>query len=240
MTGPTQPGEATLVPLDRLVLDQRVQVRPTLDEAALERYAAAYQDRGARALPAVTAYATADGLLLSDGFHRVEAASRAGLVALPVEVREGQWSDAYEHAVIANTAHGVPLDSAARWHAVHRTKELHPGWDVRRIARFVGTSPMSVSRDLKRRAPARRNRPRPQRPVLSALDRLAALTRPVGRQRPEKWASALIEEHLLAYAEQRQPPPDLQPMIDRLGLLLVYLKKRKAAFPGVSLEVPDD
>jgi hypothetical protein len=240
MTAPIHPVDSTLMPLDRLVLDERVQVRPRLDEGALERYAAVYQDEGAEALPAVTAYATDDGLLLSDGFHRVEAASRAGLLALPVEVRAGRWSDAYEHAITANTAHGLPLDSVARWHAVHRSKELHPGWDVRRIARFVGTSPMSVSRDLKRREPTRRSKPRPQRPVLSTLDRLAALTRPVGRQKPDRWASTLIEEHLQAYAEHRQPPPDLQPVIDRLGLLLEYLKKRKAAFPGISLEVPDD
>jgi len=75
---------------------------------------------------------------LLDGWHRVEAAKRAGVYSLPV-----QWADAKEEelfalAVKANMVHGVKLSREERYKAIHRLQR--EAWTHERIAAFFGCS----------------------------------------------------------------------------------------------------
>jgi ParB-like chromosome segregation protein Spo0J len=100
-----------VIDLASLVIDQKVQVRPSLDGHAVAQYAAAYHEHGAEALGRITVYDSDQGRLLVDGFHRVTAARRLGLEQLPAEVRRGTWLDALEAAVMENVAHGMRIPS---------------------------------------------------------------------------------------------------------------------------------
>ena len=96
--------------LDDLTVADVVQVRVDgLQPEVVDDYAAVYAAGGR--LPAVVAfYDERDGrLYLADGFHRVAAASRAGLTTIEVEVRPGGLTAAVEYAEEANLQHGLRL-----------------------------------------------------------------------------------------------------------------------------------
>ena len=60
------------------------QVRTGMDDDTVERYAEIYRTRGADGLPAVQVAALSEGgEYVTDGHHRIKAASRAGLELLP-------------------------------------------------------------------------------------------------------------------------------------------------------------
>lgn len=48
-----------------------------------------------------------DTMLLADGFHRVEAAHRAGRTHVEAEVRAGTRQDVLDYAAVANARHGT-------------------------------------------------------------------------------------------------------------------------------------
>lgn len=90
---------------------------------------------------------------LADGFHRIEAAQRAGLSDYPVEVLRGSKRDAILRAAGANSQHGLRRTNADKRQAVElllRDEEWRQ-WSDRKIAdvcavgnKFVG----DVRRDL--------------------------------------------------------------------------------------------
>jgi hypothetical protein len=79
---------------------------------------------------------------LADGFHRVSAASRAGLTDIPAEVREGGQRDALLHACGANLTHGVRLTILDKRYAVRILLDdtEWSQWSDREIARQCGVS----------------------------------------------------------------------------------------------------
>ncbi len=56
----------------------------------------------ARAVSPVVVFETAEGLLLADGFHRVEAARRRGATTVDAEIRQGSFRDVVRYAAMAN------------------------------------------------------------------------------------------------------------------------------------------
>lgn len=75
---------------------------------------------------------------LLDGWHRVEAAQRAGVYSLPVHWVEAKEEELFAHAVKFNLGHGLRLSKEERLKAVARLAQ--EGWTPERITEFLGCS----------------------------------------------------------------------------------------------------
>ncbi len=65
------------------------------------------------ALPPVVVFDTEEGLLLTDGYHRVAAAQQRGEQTIDAEVRHGSREDALRYAAELGAAQrGIPLQDA--------------------------------------------------------------------------------------------------------------------------------
>ena len=135
-----------LLPIDRIRTDGGTQSRVQLDWIATGEYAVAMQD-GAVFPPVVVFYDGTD-YWLADGFHRIQAATQAGLTEFPADVRQGTVRDAVLHSVGANASHGVRRTNADKRAAVLRLLEDAEwrGWSNEEIARRTAVSSRTVSR----------------------------------------------------------------------------------------------
>lgn len=129
------------VPLDEINAAAAVQIRSQLNQEAIEQYKDILDQ-----MPPIDLFLTkTHGLVLADGFHRVEAARRVDRNELRAIITEGTLGDAMEWAVIANLKHGQPLRRGERHEAIVRLKRLHPGWSGVKIAKAMGISGAAVS-----------------------------------------------------------------------------------------------
>jgi hypothetical protein len=79
-----------------------------LDEDKVSRYAQILDQ-----LPPVVVFESDDGLLLVDGYHRMEAARRLGRTVVRAQVRQGSREDALRFAVdLAAVERGMSKDQA--------------------------------------------------------------------------------------------------------------------------------
>jgi len=82
------------------------QARLGLTEEAVRNYELAY--RAGKSLPALEVFEVDGELIVVDGFHRIEAAKRADVATLPVEiVGKGTMAEAEWEALGKNHSHGV-------------------------------------------------------------------------------------------------------------------------------------
>jgi hypothetical protein len=112
----TEPDTHELVPLASLRLDGGTQPRVSMDTELIAEYAERMvwdEARGAIVDPegkpweAITVYQDGEGeCWLADGFHRAEAARRAGHERIQADVRAGRLEDAFVFSLGANQAHG--------------------------------------------------------------------------------------------------------------------------------------
>jgi hypothetical protein len=74
---------------------------------------------------------------LADGFHRLRARERVGLLTIPVLIRPGTRRDAVLYSVGANATHGLPRTNADKRRAVETllTDSEWGQWSDREIAR---------------------------------------------------------------------------------------------------------
>ena len=91
---------------------------------------------------------------LADGFHRVEAATLAGLVEIAADVRQGTARDARLFGLGANKTHGLRLTNADKRAAVAGILDdaEWASWSDHAIARQVGVSQSFVSKMRAERA----------------------------------------------------------------------------------------
>jgi len=75
---------------------------------------------------------------LLDGWHRLEAAKRAGVYNLPVQWVDAKEEELFALAVKANLGHGVHLTKEERYKAIIRLQR--EAWTHERIAEFFGCS----------------------------------------------------------------------------------------------------
>jgi hypothetical protein len=140
-----------LVRIEELTLDADVNIRTDLDEETVLRYMETLDE-----LPPVSVTRTSDGaLILTDGFHRTEAAARLGRTELFANVKNGTREQAIEDAALANLKHGLPLTEEELEDAVWRLsrKPPHgPGLSQMEIARKTGRSRGWVQGKLARHA----------------------------------------------------------------------------------------
>lgn len=107
----------TNIPVDIIETDPDLQMRDGgVDAGIVVEYAEA-MSAGA-AFPPVVVYIDRDAYWLADGFHRVEAARKAGLTEIAAEVRQGSRRDAMLAAAGVNAFHGLRRTAADKRRAV--------------------------------------------------------------------------------------------------------------------------
>lgn len=134
------------IPLSTIRRDGGTKVRAGLDQEAVSDYANAYE-RGCTLPPLVVFHDGTDSWL-ADGFHRIEAALRAGLDDIQADVRQGTLRDAILYACGADQAHGLRRSNADNRLAVGSMLEdpEWSKWSDGRIAEHCGVSDRLVNK----------------------------------------------------------------------------------------------
>jgi len=119
------------------------QARAAIDADTVTDYAEAMQ-AGAE-FPPVVLFNDGSTYFLADGFHRVLAATRAGLPDVQADVRKGTKQDALWYAVGANRTNGKRLTRADVRHAIQIVLADLPDRSDRAIAAQIGCSHHTVA-----------------------------------------------------------------------------------------------
>lgn len=98
--------------------DGGTQPRAVLDETTILEYAGAMA--AGDTFPPVVAFHDGETYWLADGFHRVNAALRAGVTLLAVDVRQGSQRDAVLYSAGVNATHGLRRTNDDKRRAVTR------------------------------------------------------------------------------------------------------------------------
>lgn len=122
------------------------QSRVQLSEQAVADYAEAMAND--EALPPIVVFHDGSDYWLADGFHRVMAATRAGVQWIAADIRKGTKRDAILYSVGANAAHGLPRTNADKRRAVTMLLEDEEWsqWSDREIAQRCAVHHSFVSR----------------------------------------------------------------------------------------------
>ena len=106
-----------LIEISSLVTEG-LQTRDGLAKAVVKDYAESF--KAGKQLPPVTVIQdnVTGQLYLVDGYHRKDAAIRAGLTMIEAEVTEGTFTDAVRLAIKANAAHGLRRTKADKTNAI--------------------------------------------------------------------------------------------------------------------------
>lgn len=129
--------------------DGGTQIRAALDEDTVQEYTEAIK-AGAKFPPIVVYHGElkqGTPFWLVDGFHRVEAYSRAGFDGIVCEYRVGTQRDAILAACGANAEHGLKRSNADKRRAVETflADEEWRAWSDGKIAKLANVSRQTVS-----------------------------------------------------------------------------------------------
>ncbi|MDJ0532727.1 MAG: ParB/RepB/Spo0J family partition protein [Xenococcaceae cyanobacterium MO_207.B15] len=126
--------------------DGGTQPRAVIDETTVSEYAEAIEEGAI--FPPVTVFFDREQFWLADGFHRVRALEKIGLLKVTVEVKEGSLRDAVLYSCGANATHGLRRLNADKRRAVLRLLEDREWsqWSDRSIARRCGVHHKMVGR----------------------------------------------------------------------------------------------
>lgn len=131
--------------LEQITVDQCLQIRVAgLHFHVVSDYVDAMKDGAV--FPPVEVFYDGATYWLADGFHRVEAYRRRGVVEVEAHVQDGTERDALLYAVAANLRHGLRVTRADKRNAV-RLLLLDPemgGWSKREIGKRCGVDGKTV------------------------------------------------------------------------------------------------
>jgi hypothetical protein len=135
-------AETTIVPIEKIIMDEDCQMRPSLDNEVVGQYAR--DMRQGDKFPAIrVVYDKAlDRYWLTDGFHTINACLMAGKREHAAVVTEGTKRDAILQAIGANPTHGLRRCAETKRKAV-RQLLLDPEWSqwsLRAIAEAAAVS----------------------------------------------------------------------------------------------------
>jgi len=126
-----------------LLLDRSLNPRrQAVDQEVVEHYATIFREV---IWPPIWVHRGTNKLL--DGWHRVEAAKRAGVYTLPVTWVEAKEEELFALAVKANLGHGLQLTREERYQAIARLQR--ESWTPERIAEMLGCALGMVDRTEK-------------------------------------------------------------------------------------------
>ena len=153
---------ADLLSLER-IRTEGTQVRVALSETVIREYAEAIEQGDE--FPPIEVYYDETAYWLADGFHRVQAAKRAGRDAIAASVHQGGQRDALLHALSANESHGHRRTDADRRHAVELmlADPEWQEWNNSAIARQCRVSEFLVRTVRQERAPTHEAQEPPER-----------------------------------------------------------------------------
>lgn len=144
--------DSCTVPIRDIIQDPTLQVRKTLDQGFIRRYADAYKS-GAE-LPPITLALVGGALYLLDGWHRLEALRSNGAINVSAEVAQTDWGTATWLAARANLGNGLPLkrpDFRRVFRAYIRGQQHRQGAhcikSYREIAKELGFAPHTTIRN---------------------------------------------------------------------------------------------
>jgi ParB-like chromosome segregation protein Spo0J len=126
-----------------IVLADDINIRRELREETVEHYTEILDD-----LPPVAITEVAGKKLLTDGWHRLAAATRIGRTEIEATVTSGDRTEAMVAAIVANTKHGLPLNTAERDEGIMRL--VRAGWAQKDIARTLGASTSRINAIVQR------------------------------------------------------------------------------------------
>lgn len=115
----------TLMPIAKIRTDGGTQSRVKLDESVIEEYAEAMEN-GAK-FPPVVLFSDKIDHWLAHGFHRKEAAEKAGLTRIEAEIRPGSLLDAQWYSFGVNKIHGLRRSNEDKQAAVRGALEHEKG-----------------------------------------------------------------------------------------------------------------
>jgi hypothetical protein len=135
-----------MMPISRIILDRELQPRIAEMRQVILDYARALNE-GAQFPPVVVFDVAEKGLILADGFHRLEAHKHLKRREIPAEIRVGTWLQAFRFAREFNMKHGCRLNRIEVQRAIRdylQNEEL--AWmSDREIARHLGVDNKTVA-----------------------------------------------------------------------------------------------
>lgn len=149
-----------LIKLDDLILDAGTQVRAIISEATVDEYAEAYKDKSK--FPPIDVFADGNRYLLADGFHRVHAATRAGLKSMEAEIHSGTRADCIRFALGTNVRHGLRRSNQDKHRAVEIALREFPKLSNRAIAELCSVDE-SLAREIRPKQEIRCGNPAPEK-----------------------------------------------------------------------------
>ena len=138
-------AEVLTLTVGEIVAHPAIQQRVSMDREKVAEYAELYGE--GRDLGRLVVFQTDEGLLLADGFHRLEAARTIGLHTLPCTVSQGSQRDAILFATSCNL-HGKALSNQDKRKRVTTllTDPEWSSWSDNHIARHCGVAQSFVSK----------------------------------------------------------------------------------------------
>lgn len=140
-----QPTTKT-IRLEDVFVDERTQLRVEgLQESVVVEYVEAMD--GKAVFPPIVVFWDGENKILADGFHRVEAYRRRGVLEVVALVHTGTLRDAVEYAIGANVRHGLRATRADKQNAVRRMldDEIWRTKSDREIGRYCGVDGKTVA-----------------------------------------------------------------------------------------------
>jgi ParB/RepB/Spo0J family partition protein len=133
------------IPIEDIKIDNSLQIRESLNEEAIDDYAAAM--KSGDFFPPVVVFRKDDIYYLIDGFHRLYAAKKAGFERIMVKIVEADQRQAILAAVGANTKHGLRRTNEDKRRAVLTllNDSEWSRWSDRRIAKICKVGHSFVS-----------------------------------------------------------------------------------------------
>lgn len=196
------------LPLKQIRLDGGTQVRASIKEEAVMRYATDME--GGAIFPALRVFFDGTDYWLADGFHRYHAALRIGVADFLCEVDTGTARDALYYGSTANNLHGQPMDNAdKRKVTMIFIEDFEWGqWSNSEIARQLHVSPPFVAKMRGESAPAVRK-------YITPKGNVAEKRKPEKKDKPAKPAK---EAPLVEPPKPADPPAvdHRQEMVDEL------------------------
>lgn len=145
----------TLLPLDVIRLKGGTRSRADVDPEVIEEYAEAYRKEAQ--FPPIEVFSDGKLYWLVDGFHRVEAAKKAGLTELSAIIHQGTLKEAMWFSCSVNQTHGRRRTNEDKQVVVIRTLTEAPQKSNYQIAEHCGVSHTMVKEWRKKRTAVRQS-----------------------------------------------------------------------------------